>query len=113
MRNCPIPDSTGIVKKHQIKTLNVHVYDGSTTAQAWAEVCVQPYDAQYGFCSERDWVYPVGWTGVDTLRPARTWHNHGVLHGLTTANGHEYDFGYVNVGTGSDSSKFLGVYYAW
>lgn len=102
---CDIEDSDRFSKQN-ITTLNVHVYDGSTTTSVSAKACVTVFNGWGGSCGS---TVSTGnaFTGEATLQPPMTvW---------TAANFAQ--FGYVQVRlppdvapAGGDTSAFHGYY---
>jgi hypothetical protein len=79
---CPVSD-TDYLRKGNLTTLNVHVWDGHESLRTSARACYSLYHTTGGACGAAD-QSPVG-TAHDTLRPSLSeW------HGGTTAH-----FGYV------------------
>ncbi len=97
---CPIDDDSTFTK-HEIETLNVHGYEGSTQQQAYAVACRTSWWGGTGYCGA--WgASSISGTGQFTLQP-----NLGQWSSFSYA-----DFGYVFVGLPNGSSSFRGYFIA-
>jgi hypothetical protein len=93
--NCSLP-LCGAFSKTSIQTLNVYVYDESTSDTVWAKACVHTFGTNFS-CGSADNTGASGNVGDDTLQPSLSEWN------ITTGNA------YIHLRLG-DQSSFYGYY---